>query len=98
MSGATPKQLTVATAATGNGTAFPVSPDLPNKWVEISGTFVGTYNVKAIGQGGGVTSMGTQTTTGWIEVPVPCVSIRVDCDAYTSGQGVAYLHVGPRPG
>lgn len=90
-----PKQLTVALLATGNGTAF-ACPDLEGKWVEIGGTFAATYEVKAIGASGSVILMGTTTVPAFIEVPVECSSVRVDCPAYTSGQGVVYLHAGRR--
>lgn len=86
-----PKQLTVALAATGDGTAFGC-PDLEGKWVEIGGTFVATYAVKVIGASGAVIEIASVTAPAMVEVPPECSSVRVDCSAWTSGQGVAYLH------
>lgn len=87
-----PRQLTVAQGATGNGTAYPCRA-ASNKWVEVGGTFVATYAVKAIGSSGSVIEIASVTAPSFVEVPVSCESVRVDCSAWTSGQGVAYLHV-----
>ena len=86
-----PLALTLAAGATGNGTAA-ACPDLEGKWVEIGGTFVATYAVKVIGATGSVIEIASVTAPAFVEVPPECSSVRVDCSAWTSGQGVAYLH------
>jgi hypothetical protein len=83
--------LVVASAATGNGTAYDVAhAQAASVAVFVGGTFVGTYQVKVSHDGTNFVQYGSNLTApGVVEIKIPVKMVRVDCSAYTSGQGVA---------
>lgn len=95
-------QFNVATAATGAGTAVDVS-HLEKVTVTLVGTFVGTYALQ-ISQDGtnwvnavtdGNAAASATAPAAWVLANTSAKFMRINCSAFTSGQGVA-LYGGQR--